>query len=283
MGREKRVLKLIVTVFMVFMLSTSAFAKDKKSNIVFTTDKFTGITKAEIKKHATAYFPSGLANRGWIEFYAIATMDSAHSWSAVIRADAYTDTWQFLDGVDAIVLVDGQPINLHFRKGDTQVTTIGDSVTCIESLVADIDKPTLDKIANSKDFEIEFGSSYLAWNFKSEVIEWYREFDDALTAQGFSVQGSESASTVSTVVAAPDTVLVAYRKAFIDAYNTIHMSDGSHAEFQSDSLVIHTADASQKTLDDALAKPTVSQSLAKMQVKMLVYTNDKGLTFSKDF
>ena len=72
MGREKRVLKLIVTVFMVFMLSTSAFAKDKKSNIVFTTDKFTGITKAEIKKHATAYFPSGLANRGWIEFYAIA-------------------------------------------------------------------------------------------------------------------------------------------------------------------------------------------------------------------
>jgi len=85
------------------------------------------------------------------------------------------ENWMYLNGIDVPVLIDGQPMTLSFRKG---ATAVGRDAWTYETLLAEIDKATLDRIANAEKFEMELQGMGFSFNAKS--IGYFKEFDNAV-------------------------------------------------------------------------------------------------------
>ncbi len=270
-----------LAVAVTLLLSTAAFAK--KPHVTIETDKFTGITVVSLKETTSYDLPyscGGQGRCGWLLISAAAaTKIGTGVWQYDIVVDSTTDTWQFLEGVDSVILVDGQPTNLHFNKGSSQVGNIAGDVVCHERLTAVIDKATLDKIANAKTFEMKFGSSEFTFNSKS--IGYFKEFDDQVTSiVGASpVAMPTPAPQASPTPATPEKV-AADRKAWLDTINAPGRK--GHGDISGDVLTLHSAECNRQNFDLLTANSHMKEVFGNLRIKTFVYTNDLDLTFTYD-
>jgi hypothetical protein len=144
-------------------------AKDK--NIVVQFDKFTGKTTVTMKQITIGTFGLGFTN---LSLSACSLNDQPKPAALIIYS--YSQSWQFLDGADVYLLVDGERINLgHFAsvKG-----TIESGGWLNETIAAPVDHSVLDKISAATRVEMKIGSYNTKLNAKG--IERVRAFVGAL-------------------------------------------------------------------------------------------------------
>ena len=182
-----KTLSMIMILLLPFAGSTPA--KNKKSDVVVvSSDKFTGVTSVELKKQILVIFPKNAGVMG----VTLVSMISAGTADHAIVVTTHTARWQFLGGVDGIVLVDGRRIPVHFQEATSWVgdnSQIGfwagiafssaNGYVCNEALKGSISKQDLDAIANGADVEMEIGAAQ--FRILSKGLDWFKEFDTAVT------------------------------------------------------------------------------------------------------
>lgn len=151
------------------LFATVAVAKEK--HVVVTTDKFTGKTTVMmntfgIENHSRILGAPALYLAAWEKEGSIVLM---------IRSSA--SDWQFLHGADVHVLADGTPIDLgHFQKGDGKINTIL-GVSVEEVVAGEVDRAVFERMAASRDLQIEVG--LFPCTVKTKDIVRLKEFADA--------------------------------------------------------------------------------------------------------
>jgi Tfp pilus assembly protein PilN len=163
---------LLAILLLSLALAVPAYAKQQPT-VTVTTDRFTGVTTVKMKPEFVIYGQSGAA----LSLAAVATSDSPMP-ALVLVVDA--SDWQFLHGVTAHALIDGQRVDLEFQPTATKITPQTGFVGTHEVLLAAVPKAMLDRIANCVSLEMEIGAS--AFSMKSKGLEPLRDFDAALSA-----------------------------------------------------------------------------------------------------
>jgi hypothetical protein len=89
------------------------------------------------------------------------------------------------------------------------------------------------------------------------------------------------APVLPPVIADPDSLTVA-RKSWADAMNAA-AKQGGHAEIVGDVIIIHAPNASQEHFNAFLAVPALKPTMASLQIKTVVYTDDKYFVLAQNF
>ena len=175
-------MKTVALIALLSIFSSPLLAKDK--NVIVTTDKFTGQSTVTMKSFGigpTFGFPD--ATQGsllgvMLSLAAAARADDASSVALIVFVTAAH--WQFLNGTEVHVLVDGQPIDLgNFVPAASHVDTTG-AVTTNETVIGRVDRATFDRLAKATNLDIEVGNYGTKVNPKN--INRLKEFDAALPA-----------------------------------------------------------------------------------------------------
>jgi len=144
----------------------------KKPNVAVTTDRFTGVTTVLMKTVDIMFTADRMC---FLRMTAIAT-SAAPTPTLVIGADC--DEWQYLHGVTAHALIDGQRVDFQFNVTSTKTTF--DRPQTHEVLAADVPKDVMDRIAKCQTFEMELGR--YAFTLKPKGLEPLRDFNAAVSA-----------------------------------------------------------------------------------------------------
>jgi hypothetical protein len=173
--------KMRSTLVMVLLgaLAVGAAATDK--NVIVKTDKFTGKSTVIMKEISIGTFSDKTHLSGLVNLYLAACSLSDQPKPTALIIYSHSTNWQFLDGADVYLLVDGERIELgHFVSTKGTVDAVGSSVLLNETIAAPIDRSVFDKIGVSKSVEIKIGTYETKLNTKG--IERFREFAAALPA-----------------------------------------------------------------------------------------------------
>lgn len=160
-----------------FGLAGLASAKDK--NVLVQTDKFTGKTKVIMKQMGIGTFADKQQAIGIVDLYLAAIEVQGEAKPDALVIYSFASHWQFLDGADVYLLVDGERIDLgHFVSAKGDVTASFGTVVLSETIAADVDRAVLDKIATAHVVEMKIGAYETKLNDKG--IERIRAFVAAL-------------------------------------------------------------------------------------------------------
>ena len=156
-------------------------AHAKSPSVTTTTDRFTGVTTVKMKPEDVVVNKAGCV----LSLGAVAASDETPG--LVLVVDCYE--WQFLKGVTAHALIDGQRVDFDFNEIAAKVPTDGIAAHPFmqlvkpfithEVLVANAPKAVFDRFANCQSFEMEIGSD--AFSMKAKGLQPFQEFDAALS------------------------------------------------------------------------------------------------------